>query len=409
MNPAVEQVCRRASTRAVLEVAWRGGVLRADDVMGPAGVTRSTALQALDALGELGLVEEVASVEEGGPVVGRPARRFRLRADAGVVVGLEAGQHAMIATLTDLSGAVLAVRSTDIPNAVPSHLQDPGRRRELAQAVVAQVLLEGGVTTDDVVVLGIGVPAPVDGRGCFPAQGQSFWQVMHAELPEMFRRDFTHVRIENDAALAVLAELHFGAAQGQPDVVTLLLAWGTGAGVVLGGRLVRGANGAVGELGFFEGVQGIGSSVGFHEIVEDWVREHAEVTRLPPGHPWGEYLRGERAGESLLGLLSPQDPVMAPLFHELVRRTGRIVELLAQVYDPAMIVVAGPVARDLGEVLAAVRVDLARRLGSLVPELVTSPLGENVVSLGATAAARELPMEVVIEWALAKGTGKPSD
>ena len=399
----MDQVWRRASTRAVLEVAWDGGVLRADDVMERSGLTRSTTLQALDALSELGLIEEESTPRgKASGVMGRPARRFHLRSSAGAIVGLEAGQQAMTATVTDLVGAVIATRSVDIPSAEPAHRQDPATRRRLARATVAEALAEAGVTVDDVVVVGLGVPAPVDARGCSPARGQRFWQVMHAELPEMFQQEFAHVRIENDAALAALAELHFGAARQLRNVVTLLLAWGSGAGVVLDGRLVRGANGAVGELGFFEGVRGIGSSVGFHEIVERWVRAHWREEQLPEGHPWREYLRGVRPRETLLALLSPQDPVMAPLFHELVRRTGRIIELLAQVYDPEAVIVAGPVASDIAPVLDAVRANLVSPVGLPLPRVLRSQLGGDVVSLGAAAAARELPMGDVIEWALAR-------
>lgn len=403
VNPVLEQVCRRASTRAVLEVAWEGEVLRADDVMEHAGVTRSTALQALDALGELGLVEELSCTGEGS-VMGRPARRFRLRVgvEAGVVVGLEAGQRMMAATVTDLAGNVLARWGIDIPDADPAHHQDPALRRELARSAVATALHEAGAQDVDVLVMGIGVPAPVDGHGCSPEGELGFWRIMHAGLPEMFREDFAHVRIENDAALAALAELHFGAARQEQDFVTLLLAWGIGAGVVMDGQLLRGANGAVGELGFFEMVEGIGTSAGFHEIVEEWVRGHWRKDELPAEHPWREYLAGVRARESLLALLDPEDPVVAPLFHELVRLTGRIVDLMAQVYDPAAVVIAGPVAADIGPVLDAVREGQTDTTGRPRPKVLASPLGEDVISLGAAAAARELSMGDVIEWALAK-------
>ncbi|MDO5066450.1 MAG: ROK family protein [Propionibacteriaceae bacterium] len=401
VNPVLGQVCRRASTRAVLEIAWEGGVLRADDVMERSGLTRSTVLQALDALSELGLIEE-ASTREGERGKGRPARRFRLRSQAGAIVGLEAGQRTMTVTVTDLMGAVRASRSVDIPNAEPSHQQDPVQRRLLARAAVEEALRDAGVGVGDVVVVGIGVPAPVDEHGRSPHGWQGFWKVMHAGLAEMFQQEFAHVRIENDAVLAALAELHFGAAKQERNFVTLLAAWGIGAGVVLDGRLVRGVNGAVGELGFFERVKGVGSSVGFHEFIEDWVRTNWREEDLPGGHPWQEYLRGERPRESLLALLGEQDLVMAPLFRELVLRIGRILEFLALVYDPAVIIVAGPVARDVAPVLEAVRRELAATSGLGALKVVASPLGGDLVSLGAAAAAREMSMASVIEWALEK-------
>ena len=54
---------------------------------------------------------------------------------------------------------------------------------------------------------------------------------------------------DNDANLGALAELHHGVARGRHDVVYLKIASGVGAGIVLGGRLHRGASGIAGEIG----------------------------------------------------------------------------------------------------------------------------------------------------------------
>ena len=401
VDPSAEQVCHRSSTRQVLAVAWDHGILRADDVIARLGLTRSTTLQALNALVDLGVMEETFLPRaEGVTVMGRPARCFRIRPGGGAVVGLDAGHHSMTAAVTDLGGQVLSTASGDIPDSEPSNRQDPGLRRETARRVVAGAITRAGLARPDVLALGIGVPAPVNALGQSPEGTRGFWRTMHAGLLDAFRNDFPRVRMENDASLAALAERHVGAARQEQNFVAVLADWGLGAGVVLDGRLVRGANGGVGELGFLELVQGIGGSVGFNEIIERWIRGHWIPSRLPCAHPWREYLEGERPRSALLATVERHDPITQPLFADLTARMARILGLLSTMYDPSSIIVCGPAAADIGQILDAAQQTLAAETELPPPRVVASPLKGDVVWLGAAAAAREEARDIMIDWTL---------
>src|SRR5512135_1055277 len=59
------------------------------------------------------------------------------------------------------------------------------------------------------------------------------------------------VAVENDANAAALGERWLGAARGLDDFVFIALGTGIGAGVVLGGRLRRGAHFLAGEVAYF--------------------------------------------------------------------------------------------------------------------------------------------------------------
>ncbi len=60
----------------------------------------------------MGLVRELANARAGGDYrKGRPSRRFELRADAAVVVGVDAGQGHLVTTVADLRGRPLATRT----------------------------------------------------------------------------------------------------------------------------------------------------------------------------------------------------------------------------------------------------------------------------------------------------------
>ena len=57
------------------------------------------------------------------------------------------------------------------------------------------------------------------------------------------------VVLENDANAAAIGEMWLGAARGCRDVVSVTLGTGVGGGMVLGGKLWRGAHGSAGEIG----------------------------------------------------------------------------------------------------------------------------------------------------------------
>src|SRR5260370_21698068 len=57
------------------------------------------------------------------------------------------------------------------------------------------------------------------------------------------------VEIENDANLGALAELTWGAGRECSNFVYIKVATGIGAGLVIDGKLLRGATGTAGEIG----------------------------------------------------------------------------------------------------------------------------------------------------------------
>src|SRR5699024_11635204 len=103
---------------------------------------------------------------------------------------------------------------------------------------------------DELAGIALGLPAPVDVstgmlsvRGVLPG-----WESEHiGEV--MGKRLGRPVYVENDANLGALAQMTFGATHPYADSVYVRASYGTGAGVILGGRLHRGFGGTAGEIG----------------------------------------------------------------------------------------------------------------------------------------------------------------
>ncbi|MFT4230048.1 MAG: ROK family protein, partial [Microbacterium sp.] len=279
---------RRTSLDAVLAHAWDAAEFTATDAMATTGLTRSTAIEAMQTLTRLGLLRELPNAREAGDYLkGRPARRFELRAEAGVVVGVDAGRAHLTAIVADLRGKTLATAHT-LSGLVHETEQEnsPGepevRRRAVAE-VIDEALGRARRPRSDIIALCAGVPAPVDANGASPPHPTGFWQRVNPDLVTLLREWSPIVRIDNDASLAAVAERAVGAAQGLDDIVVLLAGERLGAGVVVDGNVLRGAHGGAGEPVAFDHVQGVGSAHGIGYLIATWARESAGD--LDPGHP----------------------------------------------------------------------------------------------------------------------------
>ncbi|MFT4219650.1 MAG: ROK family protein [Microbacterium sp.] len=388
-----ESSSTRASTAAVLDHAWDTGVFRTDDIMAAAGLTRSTAISAIDRLIELGLIRELANARsERGYRTGRPARRFELRADAGIIVGLDAGRTRFTTIAADLSGAVLVQRHDEV-----GILHDsPDERRAAATRAIEGVIADAGAGPEDVLALAVGVPAPVDTSGRSPAHEERFWERMNPGFRDFFADRFPVVRVENDAALAAVAEGSVGAARGIPSFVALLAGSRMGAGVVLEGRLVRGTHGGIGELDAFIHVSGVGSAHGIGQRADEWVRAARADGRVPAAHPLARIPDADLTAQAEFAHIRADDPVTSPLVEELGALLARICGVLGSFYDPERIVVCGAVADALDDVIASASRRVGRALDLPAPTIMASRLGGDVVALGAIAAAREEARSIAI-------------
>lgn len=101
----------------------------------------------------------------------------------------------------------------------------------------------------DVGSVGVGIAGLVDRRGVLHVSPNLPTLLDVPLQPELARRLGMPITVDNDATVAAWGEHEVGAARGATDSVTVALGTGIGAGLVSGGRLVRGAHGFAGEAG----------------------------------------------------------------------------------------------------------------------------------------------------------------
>jgi glucokinase len=148
------------------------------------------------------------------------------------VLAADVGGTQMRAALVGPRGDVLLRRSA----ATPDHADVPAALIDLIKVVGAE---RGHGTVSHAVV---GLPGGVDYEN-----GRLLWAPHLPEgWPDLLSRDELSARlgmpahVANDADLAAVGEAAYGAGKGTADVAYLTISTGIGAGVVCGGRLLRG-------------------------------------------------------------------------------------------------------------------------------------------------------------------------
>jgi predicted NBD/HSP70 family sugar kinase len=295
-----------------------------------------------------------------------------------VVAGIDLGGTKLMVALADLNGDVLA------EEVVPT---DPrGGAHVIAQidAAVERLLRSAGVAREALRCVALGAPGAVDavsGRLTLAPNIAGFDSIdLQGELE---RRLETTVVLDNDVNMAVLGEHRFGHGRGRSDLVFVAIGTGIGMGIMSRGEILRGVNGAAGEIaylplaadpfapqsrerGAFE------LAVAGRTIAERYARNSGARLSVPEVFDLASQA-GDRRAQQVLD--------------DEARNIALGIAAVTAVLDPGLVVLGGGIGfRD--ELLQPVRAWLDRLL-PVCPRVETSHLGYRASLVGAIACASQ--------------------
>ena len=153
-------------------------------------------------------------------------------------IGLDIGGTKVLGVLLDGDGQICR----ELRQASPHSGLD-------ALVATGAAIVEELRTADQAV--GVGVAGLVDGDGCV-TYSPNLPFIREAPLREALAAATGHrVIVDNDANVATIAEVVYGAARGAQHVLLVTLGTGIGGGLLLGGRMYRGAHNFGLEIGHF--------------------------------------------------------------------------------------------------------------------------------------------------------------
>jgi glucokinase len=333
--------------------------------------------------------------------------------DMAVMLGVDIGGTKMAVAPVDEAGRIVGV-----PLVRPSRTESTEHFLDGLVQVVRDALAASAAARLDVVGVGLGCAGMVDWtRGIVVASP-------HLPLHDTPVRSRVATAIglpttlDNDANVAALAETRVGAAKGLRHVVMLTLGTGVGGGLVLGGRVYRGATGAAAELGHMRvASDGEPCNCGSRGCLEAYASGRAlervarRLVQPPAGSGAGEDRReegyasglasldalGRLTGEAVGVLALQGDAAAGDAVREVAEWLGVGVTSLANVFNPEMIVVGGGLV-TLGDLLLGpARAALARcglSPNREVARVEPAALGNDAGLVGAALVAWERQLGV---------------
>jgi predicted NBD/HSP70 family sugar kinase len=343
------------------------------------GLSRPTVSSTLTELLRAGLVVDETRAASGA-AGGRPAALARLSRAAGVAVGVDVGRRHVRVAVADLGHEVLAEREVRLAQDADDH---PDNVLDLATALVADVLSEVDIGHSDMVGVGLGLPAPItnDGRIGSPMLLPA-WADRDPGA-ELARRLSTPVRVDNDANVGALGEHRWGAGQDCADLVYVKVGTGIGAGIVLSGRLYRGAVGTAGELGHVTlDARGPVCRCGNRGCLELTAGGRALLEHARATQPQLADLDG------LVALAAGGDPGCRRLLADAGTQLGLALGGLVNLLNPQRIVIGGPLSAAFNLLRAPIHrglSDTSMPAAAGGVDVVPAKLGERASALGSVA------------------------
>lgn len=247
-------------------------------------------------------------------------------------IGIDLGGTKIEGVGLDAAGAVLARRRVPTPQG-----DYEGTVRAIAE-VVQEIEGESGLRGS----VGLGMPGILSPATGLVKNANSVClngRRLDLDLETALGRP---VRIENDANCFALSEASDGAASGRDCVFGVILGTGTGGGVVVKGRVVRGRNAVGGEWGHNPlpwpepaELPGEECYCGLRGCIETWLsgpalaRDYERATSV------------SRDAAQIVTRANAGDPAATACLDRYVNRLARALATIINVLDPDAIVLGG--------------------------------------------------------------------
>ena len=236
---------------------------------------------------------------------------------------------------------------------IPTRVEESGVYilPDIAAAIENQ--LDGrGIPKRDVEGVGIGVPGPVTPDGSVIRCVNLGWGVFNVER-RLSELTGLKAKAGNDANVAALGEMWQGGGKGYQDIVMITLGTGIGGGVILGGKILAGCNGAAGEIGHIPVSDDEPELCGCGKrgCLEQYASANGIVRitkRYLAAHPKTESSLRDMArftAKEIFEEAKKGDAVAAPMVEEVARLLGRAAASVACVVNPEAFVIGGGMSK----------------------------------------------------------------
>lgn len=235
---------------------------------------------------------------------------------------------------------------------IPTRKEENGKYilEDIAKSVKERMQRDT-LTLEDIAGLGIGVPGPVKEDGTVLKCANLGWGVFNVADTVRELTGIENVKVGNDANVAALGEMWQGGGKGYNNLVMVTLGTGVGGGVILGGKILTGSNGAGGEIGHIrvnyeeKDVCGCGktgcleqyaSATGVVRLAKKALEKKEKKTTL---------VADDLSAKAVFDAAKAGDELAMDIVEKFGFYLGMALAHISQVIDPEVFVIGGGVAR----------------------------------------------------------------
>jgi glucokinase len=284
------------------------------------------------------------------------------------VLAVDVGGTKCSAAIVDRRGKILSHRSVPVDTSSSS-------APVLQILRLATDLANGQTPKDAYAAAAVAVPGLVRRDGTVWAPNLPGWEDM--PLARRLTRSLgIEVRVESDRNAAVLGEFWLGAARGKSDAVVLMIGTGIGAGILSGGRILRGAHELSGCAGWLtvtrekvEAAQGCGE---LEFLVAGPAIARAAQQRLRDGEPsrLADFDVAKITAHDVAAAARQGDALASDIFNRAGRFLGFAVANIVSLLDPEVIIIGGGMASVADLYLGALQTAMLERAQPLAAQKV---------------------------------------
>ena len=260
---------------------------------------------------------------------------------------------------------------------------------------IRDLLKETKMKPTDVEGMGFGFPGQIDCKKGIVRLAPNIPGWIDIPIAKIMESEFEiPTRVDNDVRTATLGELNYGAGVGCENLVCITVGTGIGSGLVINGKLVRGANNAAGEIGHIKLNMDGGPLCGCGDrgCLEAYASGPSIVAMAE------EYIRGGKSTK-YRELANPDitpyivavaakegDPVARQIFRIMGEYIGKGLTSVVNLLNPEKIIIGGGVAEAGDILLDPIKETIQKRAMTIQREveIVPAQLGNTAGVIGAS-------------------------
>ena len=312
------------------------------------GVSTPSMLKLLADLVNIGWIEKSGS---GVSIGGRKPDLYALKNERALIICVDIELfNTKIAILDNNCNFISEVRTVSLP--ISKSRTD---FFSILLPLLQEVLQSNHIDKSKVIGCYVGMPGLVNTE-----KGENYSYLIdnleNSSLVQAFEKALDlPVIVQNDMAGSAIAEFRHGLAKGKKNALVLLMDWGVGLGIIMDGKLRRGATGFSGEFGHIPFVEnGALCYCGKHGCLETIASGNALSKTAREGLLQGKKSMLNELTKKELERIEPEEIINAAnrgdqyaiqLLSNIGANMGKGISILIQLFNPELIVLTGKIAK----------------------------------------------------------------